>query len=219
MVTSVRDHSRYVQTESTGESNVHICRPSSLLSAGQMKTTGAPASGGCSPSAPSICTAFNIITGSESGAGCCTVRTLTRGAGKQVILSWLDTSETPVLKTYALAWILTFYSLVYIVHVWPRRNTFRRISRFSWASRSRSARGNPLSSGEFAFWMKHTIPFMCLLLTSQQIVHTEMGIYKSAGQKTGWEENTLPVATLTHLLTLARLKEPGNGFWKELVRD
>lgn len=143
--------------------------------------------------------------GLDSGAGCCTVWNLTSGAGKHVTLSWLDTSAM-VLKTYALAWILTFYLVVYIVHVWPRRNTFTRILRFSWASRSRSTRGNPPLSGEFAFWMKHTIPFMYLFLMSQQIVHTEMGIYKSAGQKMGWEENTLPFATLTHSLT-TRLAE------------
>lgn len=177
--------SQYVFTK---QSNVHICSSSSLLSAEQRETIGAHASGGCSPpsatvpSAPPLTSSFGL----DSGAGCCTAWTLTRGAEKHVTLSWLDTSKKHwCWKIYASAWILTFYSVVYIVPVWPRRNTCTRILRFSWASRSRFTRGNPPSSGKFAFWMKHTIPFMYLVLTSQQIVHTEMGLYKSAGQKRG----------------------------------
>lgn len=192
--------SQYVFTKwSTGESNVRICSPSSLLSAEQMRNIGAHASGGCSPPSATILSALPLTSslGLDSGAGCCTVWTLTRGAGKHVTLSWLDTSEKHwCWKIYALAWILTFYSVVYIVPVWSRRNTFTRILRFSWASRSRSTSGNPPSSEKFVFWMKHTIPFMYLFLMSQQIVHTEMGIYKSAGRKTGWEDNTLRLPRL-----------------------
>lgn len=89
----VRDHNMYLQTESTGESNVYICSPSSLSSAEQMKSTDAPASGGCSsPSATSICTAFNI-TWVRWWGGVLYSMNLTRGAGKHVTLSWLDTSE------------------------------------------------------------------------------------------------------------------------------
>lgn len=211
MVTSVRDHNMYLQNESTGESNECICSPSSLLSAEQMKTIGAHASGGCSPPSATIPSALPLTSslGLDSGAGCCTVWTLTRGAGKHVTLSWLDTSEKHwCWKIYALAWILTFYSVVYIVPIWPRGNTFTRISRFSWASRSRSTGGNPPSSGKFAFWMKHTIPFRYLFLTSQQIVHTD-GYIQVCWAEEGREENTLPVATLNTLLNYS----PG---WRNL---
>lgn len=95
MVTSVRDHNMYLQNESTGESNECICSPSSLLSAEQMKTIGAHASGGCSPPSATVPSALPLTSslGLDSGAGCCTVWTLTRGAGTHVTLSWLDTSE------------------------------------------------------------------------------------------------------------------------------
>lgn len=95
LVTSVRDHNMYLQNESTGESNVHIGSPSSLLSAEQMKTIGAHASGGWSPPSATVPSALPLTSslGLDSGAGCCTVWTLTRGAEKHVTLSWLDTSE------------------------------------------------------------------------------------------------------------------------------
>lgn len=53
--------------------------------------------------------------------------------------------------------------------------------------------------------MKHTIPFRYLFLTSQQIVHTD-GYIQVCWAEEGREENTLPVATLTHSLT-TRLAE------------
>lgn len=84
--------SQYVFTK---QSNVHICSSSSLWSAEQMETIGAHASGGCSPPSATVLSAPPLTSslGLDSGAGCCTVWTLTRGAEKHVTLSWLDTSK------------------------------------------------------------------------------------------------------------------------------
>lgn len=102
---------------------------------------------------------------------------------------------------------MTFYSVVYMVHVWWRRNSFTRILWFSWAFKSRSAKGILCCLGEILF------PLFISNISSDRSTRRRVYTGLLGRRKTGREEKAFHASTLVNY-------SPGwRNLWMAFVRN